>query len=74
MARIAKNPSGLKLKFDCGQNPETGKTIVRSRTFSNLDPNASAEDIYEVAETIASLQKHTLIEVAKIDNSTIVEN
>ena len=74
MARVAKNPSGLKLKFDCGQNPETGKTIVRSRTYSNINPEADADDVYEVGETLASLQKYRLIEVAKIDNSTIVEN
>ena len=73
MARIAKNPSGLKLKFECGQNPETGKTIVRSRTYSNISPEADADDVYEVGETLASLQKYRLIEVAKIDNSTLTE-
>ena len=73
MARIAKNPSGLKLKFECGQNPETGKTIVRSRTYSNINPEADADDVYEVGETLASLQKYRLIEVAKIDNSTLTE-
>ena len=73
MARVAKNPSGLKLKFECGQNPETGKTIVRSRTYSNINPEADADDVYEVGETLASLQKYRLIEVAKIDNSTLTE-
>ena len=73
MARIAKNPSGLKLKFDCGKSPETGKTIVRSRTYSNINPDANVDKVYEVGETLASLQKYTLIEVAKIDNSTLTE-
>ena len=73
MAIVAKNPSGLKLKFECGQNPETGKTIVRSRTYSNINPEADADDVYEVGETLASLQKYRLIEVAKIDNSTLTE-
>ena len=71
MSNVLKNPSGLKLKFDCGKNPETGKTVVKSKTYSNLDPNASADDVYEVGASIASLQEYDLLEVAKIDNSTI---
>ena len=65
--------NGLKLKFDCGKDLETGKTIVKSKTYSNLDPDASADDVYEVGASIASLQKHTLLEVIKIDNTTITE-
>ena len=71
MANVLKNPSGLKLKFDCGKDLETGKTIVKSKTYSNLDPDASADDVYEVGASIASLQEYDLLEVAKIDNSTI---
>ena len=45
--------------------------MVKSKTYSNLDPNASADDVYEVGASIASLQEYDLLEVAKIDNSTI---
>jgi len=71
MANVLKNPSGLKLKFDCGKNLETGKTVVKTKTYSNLDPNASADDVYEVGASIASLQEYDLLEVVKVDNSTI---
>jgi len=71
MANVLKNPSGLKLKFDCGKNLETGKTVVKTKTYSNLDPNASADDVYEVGASIASLQEYDLLEVIKVDNSTI---
>ena len=73
MANTLNNPSGLKLKFDCGKDLETGKTIVKSKTYSNLDPDASADDVYEVGASIASLQKHTLLEVITIGNTTITE-
>ena len=53
MANTLNNPSGLKLKFDCGKDLETGKTIVKSKTYSNLDPDASADDVYEVGASIA---------------------
>lgn len=65
-----KDHSSLKLKFDCGLN-EKGKTIMKSRSFSNVKSDAVALDLYNVAETIASLQKHTLFEVVKQDNTEI---
>ena len=66
----AKNPSSLRVKFDCGLN-DNGKTVVKSRTYSNVKPDAKALDIYNVAESLASLQEHDVLEVAKIDNTTL---
>ena len=71
MAIVTKNPSGLKLRFDCGINDLTGKSIVKSRTFSNVRPNASNEDVYNVGVALASLQKYYVLEILKIDNSTL---
>ena len=65
-----KNPSSLKMRFDCGLG-ENGRTIVKSRTYSNLKHDAKALDVYNIADAMASLQEHILIEVAKIDNTTI---
>ncbi|HSQ87407.1 DUF1659 domain-containing protein [Romboutsia sp.] len=65
-----KNPSSLKMRFDCGKD-ENGKTIVKSRTYSKVRPDATDEKVYIVADAMASLQEHILIEVAKIDNTTI---
>ncbi|WP_042271279.1 DUF1659 domain-containing protein [[Clostridium] dakarense] len=69
---ITKNPSGLKMRFDCGKN-ENGKTVVKNKTYSNVKATASNEDVYEVATAIANLQEHTLMEVCKIDNTSIEE-
>ena len=38
-----KNPSALKIKLDCGLN-DNGRTIVKSKTYSNLKPDAQTQD------------------------------
>lgn len=65
----AKNPSSLRVKLDLGM--VNGKTKVRSKTFSNLKHNASAQDVYEVSESLMALQEYAVIETAKIDNTTL---
>ena len=66
----AKNPSSLKVKFDCGLN-DNGKTVVKSRTYSNLKHNAAPVEVLNVAEALASLQQHSVLEISKIDNTTL---
>ena len=66
----SKNPSSLKIKLDLGM--VDGKTKVRSKTFSNLKPNASAQNVYDVAESLMSLQKHDVLETIKVDNTTLL--
>ena len=68
---VANNPAGLRLKFDLGRDDLTGKTKVKSKTFSNVKYNASNEDVYEVASALESLQEYPVIEIAKIDTTTL---
>ena len=65
-----KNPSSLKMKFDCGLG-DNGRTIVKSRTYSNLKPDAKALDVYNVADAMASLQQHSVLEIVKQDNTEL---
>ncbi|MGL5713883.1 MAG: DUF1659 domain-containing protein [Paraclostridium sp.] len=65
-----KNPSTLKIKFDCGLD-DNGKSIIKSRSFSNVKPDAKALDVLNVAETLESLQKHTILTVVKQDNTEL---
>ena len=65
-----KNPSSLKMKFDCGLG-DNGRTIVKSRTYSNLKPDAKALDIYNVADAMVSLQQHSVLEIVKQDNTQL---
>ena len=66
---VLNNPAGLRLKFDLGKDDSTGKTKVKSKTFSKH--SASNEDVYEVASAIESLQQYPVLEIAKIDNTTL---
>ena len=66
-----KNPTSLRMKFDLGKDDSTGKTKVKSKTFSNVKHSASNEDVYEVASAIESLQQYPVLEIAKIDNTTL---
>ena len=65
-----QNPSSLRIKLDLGM--VDGKTKVRSKTFSSVKHDASAQNVYDVAETLMELQEYQTIEVAKIDNTTLV--
>ncbi|MBC8630140.1 DUF1659 domain-containing protein [[Eubacterium] tenue] len=65
-----KNPSTLKIKFDCGLNDD-GKTIVKSRTFSNVADNATSQDILDVANALIGLQNHDVLEILKVDNTIL---
>ena len=67
--RESKNPSSLRIKLDLGM--EDGRTKVRSKTFSALKHNASAQNVYDVANALMGLQEYTPIEIAKIDNTTL---
>jgi len=64
------NASSLKMRFECGKD-YNNKLIIKSRTYSKVRPEATDEKVHQVAGAIASLQQYTLIEVAKIDNTTI---
>ena len=65
------NPSSLRLKLDAGRDDSTGNTIVKSKTYSNLKHNANNQDVYDVAEALMGLQEYEILEVAKIDNTTL---
>ena len=65
-----KNYSTLKIKYDCGLNGE-GKTIVKSRSYSNVKANAKALDVFNVAETLVSLQQHDKLSIVKQDNTEL---
>ena len=67
---VTKNPSALKIKFDCGYD-DNGKTIVKSRTFSNLKANAASQDVLDVAKALLGLCKHDALEILKQDNTIL---
>ncbi len=73
MAIAFNNLSSLRLRFDCGVDDITGKSIIRTKTYSNVVFDALDDDVYLVATSIASLQDNTVLEVIKLDNTTLSE-
>ncbi len=65
-----KNPSFLKIKLDCGLD-NYSKSIIKSRTYSNLKSTASAQDTLDVARALISLQEHDELEINKQDNTIL---
>ncbi|MDB3083682.1 hypothetical protein C4097_03805 [Clostridioides difficile] len=62
--------SALRIKYDCGLG-ENGRTIVKTRSFSNVKPDAVAVNVYNVAEILNSLQKNDVLSVVRIDNTEL---
>jgi hypothetical protein len=62
--------STLKIKFDCGLNDD-GKTIVKSRSYSNIKASAASLDVLNVAESLISLQQHDKLSIVKQDNTEL---
>lgn len=69
----SKNPSSLRLTYDFGKDPETQKAIRKNKSYGSLKPTASAQDVYDVGVMLASLQDCILINIAKLDNTTIAQ-
>ncbi|MGL4914136.1 MAG: DUF1659 domain-containing protein [Romboutsia sp.] len=63
-------PSTLKIKFDCGLG-ENGKTIVKTRSFSNVKGDAKTLDVLNVAKVLIDLQKHDCLSITKQDNTEL---
>ena len=68
---VLNNPAGLRLKFDLGKDEITNKTKVKSKTYSNIKPEATSQAIYDVATALEGLQEFPVLEVAKIENTTL---
>lgn len=66
-----KNPSTLKVKLNLGM--VDGKTKTKIKSFSNVKPNALADDVYFVAQSLMNLQEHKIVDVIKQDSTSIDE-
>jgi len=49
-----------------------GKDLIKSKTYSNLKASATDDDIYAVAEALASMQEPTMEEVIKIESTLLI--
>lgn len=68
-----KSDSSIRIRFDLGKDDSTGRTKVKSRTYGNVDNTATDQNVYDVASVLSSLQNETVLEVCKIDYTTLSE-
>lgn len=52
---------------------EDGKPVVRSRSYANIKPAASNEDLYQTGKEMAELQEHDLEVIRRIDEIELEE-
>ncbi|MGI6226793.1 MAG: DUF1659 domain-containing protein [Peptococcales bacterium] len=52
---------------------EKGNPILKTRTYNRVKADASDDNIYEFATTIASLQKHPLDMVDRVNEVRLTE-
>ena len=73
MAVVAtKNLSSLKLYLNKGLD-ENSKQITGTKTFNYVDSEATNQNVLDVANAIAALQKHEVYNIVRLDNSTLSE-
>ena len=63
-----KNPTSLRMKFDLGKDELTNKTKVKSKTYSNIKPEATSQAIYDVATALEGLQEFP-VNVLKLERT-----
>lgn len=64
--------SKLKLVLNAGLD-ENSKNIVKNKTFSNIKPNVSNEDLYELGAAISNLQSYPLISIVKHEEYELID-
>lgn len=67
-----RNLSALKIIYTKGFG-DNNKMITTSKTYNYIDPEATDENIHEVGKAIAALQKHTLSNMVRVDNTGLSE-
>ena len=62
---VTKEPLGSKMvtRLNYGTDDETGKEIIKSKTYSNVHEAADITECYNIAEMICALQVPVLDEV-----------
>ena len=72
MAEALLQRSNLRLNFVVGEN-EKGEDVVRAKSYNNINPEATAEQILSTSEALASLQIYPLQAVFRNGSLMIVE-
>lgn len=71
MAVIELTSSSLQLVLNDGVDMGSGRPIYKNKTFNSVKAEATADQLYNVAEAFASLQTRPLYNVIRRDVSDV---
>ena len=70
MANEIVNSSLIRIGYDAGLN-EKGDAVIKRKSYANVTPQATPEQIFQTATAIASLQDLAVTEVTRQDTALI---
>lgn len=71
MAEAMIIDSRLRLLFETGVN-EKGEPVFKTKTYSNIRKEATADQLSQVGQALGGLSEHPLAGVERTDNYEIV--
>lgn len=71
MAQATILDSKLRLLFETGLN-EKGEPVYKTKTYSNVSKEATADQLSQAAQAIGGLTNHPLASVERTDNFEII--
>jgi hypothetical protein len=71
MAQALLAETKLRLVFEVGMDVD-GEPILKTKTFSNVKKEATADQLYQAAQAIYSLSNDILSRVERVDNSDLL--
>ncbi|MDD3841008.1 MAG: DUF1659 domain-containing protein [Clostridia bacterium] len=63
--------SRLQLRLDKGTDGD-GRRIIRTKTLTRIKHDSADQDLFDVAQAVASLQKNGLVGIIRVDQSELV--
>jgi len=74
MATTQPLTSQLRLVLFEGEDPSTGRMIVRNKNFNAVKTSATDAQLHAIAVALVSLQQRPLESIERIDRSEIQED
>jgi len=70
---VINNPgtSTLRLVLETGVD-EGGKPILRNKSFDGLKASVSDQDLYDLGQALAALQKHPLNKTFRVNQGELI--
>jgi len=70
---VTKTPTGSTVRLELHVDTVDGNPVFRKRSFTNVKPTASDQDVYDVAVALGSLQEYPVNDVGRIDSASLIE-